>query len=123
MKLTSSTHSFTLPNYARDGLQRLDSLVAAKNYPLLGNMYVDFFSRRGGWKITFDTLTAAEYADLRQVYQDQFDNEEFLTFDRTGLSGDIEAVFLNMPGESNIVWDQSAVLGLQIVLEPRDAIS
>lgn len=123
MKLISSTRSYTLPNYARDGFQRLDSLMAAKNYPLAGNMYVDFFSRRGGWKITFDTLTATEYADLRQIYQDQFDNEEFLRFDRTGLSGDIEYVFLNMPGESNIVWDQQAVLGLQIVLEPRDAVS
>ena len=123
MKLTSSSRTVVLPNYARDGFQRMDSLLAAKNYPLAGNMYVDFFSRRGGWKITFDTLTAAEYAELRAAYEDQFDNEEFLLFDRTGLSGDLEYVFLNLPAESNIVWDQAAVLGLQIVLEPRDAAS
>lgn len=121
MKLISSTRTLELPNYARDGLQRLDSLMAAKNYPLAGNMYVDFFSKRGGWKITFDTLSAADYSSLRGLYDDQFTNEEFLRFDRTGLSGDIEYVFLNLPGESNIVWDQSAVLGLQIILEPRDA--
>ncbi len=123
MKLKSSSRTFTLPNYARDGFQRQDSLVAAKNYPLGGNMYVDFFSRRGGWKITFDTLTAAEYQSLRDIYKDQFTNEEFLLYDRTGLSGDLEYVFLNMPSESNIVWDQQAVLGLQIVLEPSNAAS
>lgn len=122
-RLISTSRTFTLPHYAREGLQRLENLMSAKNYPLAGNLYIDFFSRRGGWKYTFDTLTAAEYADLRAIYEDQFTNEEFLTFDRTGLSGDYEVVFLNLPAEHNIVWDQQAVLGLQILLEPRDAIS
>ncbi len=123
MRLISTSRTVTLPAYARDGLQELITPVMAKNYPLQGNMYVDFFSRRGGWKITFDAITAAQYAELRAIYDDQFNNEEFLTFDRTGLSGDYESVFLNMPAERNIVWDQQAVLGLQIILEPENAVS
>jgi hypothetical protein len=123
MKLTSSSREFVIPNYARDGFQELITPNIAKNYPLAGNLYIDIFNKRGGWKITFDTLTADEYADLKAIYQDQFDNEEFLTFDRTGLSGDIVSVFLNMPAESNIVWDQQAALGVQIVLEPENADS
>lgn len=123
MRLYSSSHSVTLPNYARDGLQEQIIPMHAKNYPLAGNMYVDFFSRRNGWKLTFDTLTAAEYADLRQLYDDQFNNKEFLTFDRTGLSGDLQSVFLNLPAERNIVWNQSVIIGLQIILEPQNAIS
>lgn len=123
MRLYSSSHSVTLPNYARDGFQEQIIPAHAKNYPLAGNMYVDFFSRRNGWKITFEAITAAEYDSIRQLYDDQFTNQEFLTFDRTGLSGDLQKVFLNMPGERNIVWNQAAVLGLQIILEPQNAIS
>ena len=123
MKLISSSRTVTLPNYARDGFQELIIPNHAKNVTLSGKLYVDFYSKRGGWKITFDAITAVEYASLRSLYDDQFDNEEFLTFDRTGLSGDIESVFLNMPPERNIVWDQQAVLGLQITLEPENADS
>lgn len=123
MKLISSTRTVILPNYARDGFQEINDDRVAKNYPLAGNMYVDTFSQRNGWRVSFDTLTAAEYDELRAIYQDQFDNEEFLTFDRTGLSGDIQSVFLSMPQERNIVWNQEAVIGLQITLEPEDANS
>lgn len=123
MRLYSTTHSVILPNYARDGFQEQIIPMHAKNYPLAGNMYVDFFSRRNGWKITFDAITAAEYAAIRQLYDDQFTGEQFLTFDRTGLSGDLQMVFLNMPPERNIVWNQAAVKDLQIILEPQNAIS
>lgn len=123
MKLTSSTHEMTLPNYARDGFKELIIPNHAKNTSLSGKLYVDFYNKRNGWKITFDAITADEYADLRALYDDQFTNEEFLTFDRTGLSADIVQVFLNMPAERNIVWDQQAVLGLTITLEPENAVS
>lgn len=123
MKLISSSRTVILPEYARDGFQELNQPNIAKNYPLGGNLYIDILNRRGGYKYTFDAITAAQYAELKAVYQDQFDNEELLTFDRTGLSGDIERVFLNMPPESNIVWDKQAVLGLQIILEPENAVS
>lgn len=123
MKLTSSSRTVTLPNYARNGLKEMIIPYHAKNTGLSGKLFVDFFNRRNGWKITFDAITAAEYADLRALYDDQFTNEEFLTFDRTGLSGDIVQVFLNLPSERNIVWDQQAVLGLTITLEPEDAVS
>lgn len=123
MKLISTSREVTLPNYARDGFQELIIPNHAKNYALSGKLYVDFFNKRGGWKITFEAITAAEYAELRAIYDDQFTNEEFLTFDRTGLSGDLQSVFMNMPGERNIVWDQQAVLGLTITLEPEDADS
>lgn len=123
MRLISTTRTITLPNYARDGYQKLLTPNTAKNITLSGKLYVDFFNNRAGHKFTFDAITAAEYADLRAIWQDQFTNEEFLTFDPTGLSGDYEQVFLNLPPESNIVWDQQAVLGLVITLEPEDAIS
>lgn len=123
MKLISTSRTLTLPHYARDGFQEIINSNSAKNITLGGRLYVDFFNNRNGWKITFDAITAAEYEDLRSIWQDQFDNEEFLTFDRTGLSGDYQQVFMNMPNERNIVWDQQAVLGLVIVLEPKDAIS
>lgn len=123
MKLISSSRSVTLPSYARDGLQELIQPNFARNLSLDGSLHVDFFNNRGGWRITFDTLTASEYASLRAIYDDQFDNQEFLTFDRTGLSGDFDTVFLSMPQERNIVWDQQAVLGLTITLEPENAIS
>lgn len=124
MKLISSTpRTVILPNYARDGYQELITPNYTKNVTLDGSMFVDFFNVRGGWKITFDAITAAQYEELRAIFDDQFTNEEFLTFDRTGLSGDFETVFLTMPPERNIVWDQNAVLGLQIMLERADADS
>lgn len=123
MRLTSSNRTVTLPNYARDGLQELIVPNFAKNISLNASLHVDFMGTRGGWAITFDAITAAEYADLRAIYDDQFDNEEFLSFDRTGLSGDIVSVFMSLPSERNIVWDQQAVLDLTITLERANADS
>lgn len=123
MRLISSSRTVDLPNYARDGYQKLITPNTAKNITLSGKLYVDFFNNRGGHKFTYDTLTADEYNDLRAIWQDQFTNEEFLTFDPTGLSGDYQSVFLSLPAESNVVWDQAAVLGLVITLEPEDADS
>lgn len=96
--MISSSREWEIPNYDRDGYQELTIPNHAKNFPLAGNMYVDFFNHRGGYKIKFDVLTAAEYANLRLIYNDQFNNEEFLTFDRTGLSGDLESVFFEPAG-------------------------
>lgn len=122
MKLTSSLRSVTLPHYANNGYQKILKPNFAQNYTLNGKMYVDFLNNRGGHKITFDIITAAEYSALRSIWQDQFDNEEFLTYDPE--NGDsTESVFLKLPAESNIVWNQQMVKGLQIILEPEDAIS
>lgn len=123
MKLISSSRTVTLPDFARDGFQELIVPNVAKNISLNASLHVDFFGTRGGWSITFDAIDSGEYDDLRAIYDDQFSNEEFLTFDRTGLSGDIVSVFMSLPPERNIVWDGQAVLDLTITLERADADS
>ena len=123
MKLISTTRTVELPEYARDGFRELIIPNYAKNVSIDASLHVDFFGNRGGWKITFDAISADEYADLRGVYDDQFTGEQFLTFDRTGLSGDMVSVFMSMPAERNIVWDQQAVLDLTIILERANADS
>lgn len=123
MTLTSSSRTVTVPKYAVGGLQRMVKQNFAKNYPLNGNMYVDYFNVRGGYRVTFDAITKAEYEELRTIFNDQLTNEEFLTLNDTDLGITNESVFLNLPEEHDLRWNKQAVLGLSIVLEPENADS
>lgn len=96
----------------------------AKNFPLAGNMYVDVFSVRGGYRIAFDAITKAEYEELRLLFNDQINNEEFLTLnDDSDLAIVNESVWLTLPEEHDLRWNKQAVVGLTITLEPENADS
>lgn len=124
MVLTSSSRSITLPEYMRDGLVEQIGQNFAKNYPLAGNMYVDFFNIRSGWKVSFDAIPVSDYANIKLLFDDQFINEEFLTLtDDTIAPGAGLSVFLNLPAERTLNWDKQAVTGLTITLEPENADS
>jgi hypothetical protein len=119
--LTSNNRTITLPNYANDGFREQIRANATKNYALDDTLYVDFISLRNGWTIRFDILTRAQYNEIRDVYNDQFSGEELLTFVDTDLSINAE-VYMSLPDERNIKWNKTAVEGLTIVLEPRNAV-
>lgn len=119
--LESSTRSMTLPNYARDGFQQLRDPNYVKNVTLGGNLFVQFFNERGGYRIKFPALTMDEYEQFKALYQDQFANEEFLLFSDEDLGILDEEVFLNLPAEDQIKWDKTTVVDFVIVLEPRFA--
>lgn len=123
MTLTSSSRTITVPRYMPGGLGRMVKQNFAKNYPLNGNMYVDYFNVRGGYKVAFDAITKAEYEELRTIFDDQLTNSEFLLLNDTGLGVVNESVFLNLPEEHDLRWNKQAVLGLVIILEPLNADS
>ena len=123
MILASSSRSITLPRYARGGLQQLIVPNHAKIYTLSGKLSVDFFNKRGGWRVTFDAITAADYANIRALYDDQFDNEEFLDLTDSDLGISAVSHFLNMPEERDLRWNKQAVVNLTITLEPENADS
>lgn len=123
MTLTSSTRTVTVPKYMPAGLVPMVKQNFAKNYPLNGNMYVDFFNVRGGYQISFDAITKAEYDDLRAIFDDQLTNEEFLTLNDTALGITNLSVFLNLPESYTLAWNKAAVTGLTITLEPENADS
>lgn len=119
--LTSSSRQITLPKFGRNGLSEIIQANVAKSRTLDGTLAVDLFNNVGGWRMKFDAITAAEYTEIRQIYNDQFDNVEFLVANLTGLSGDNVNVWLSMPPERGINWDQQAVVGLEITLEKASA--
>lgn len=121
--LASSTRTITLPKYAVGGLGLGLKQNFAKNYPLQGNMYVDFFSTRSPITMTFDVITRQEYEDIKSLFFDQIQNEEFLDFTDTDLGLSNFSVFLNLPAETNLKWNREATQGLVILLEPENADS
>lgn len=120
--LASSSRTISLPNYAENGFKELIKPNLKKNYTLDQTLYVTFMNIRNGWTIQYDILLKAQYDELRAVYNDQFNQEEFLTFIDTDLGID-KSVFMNMPDERNIKWNKRVVEGLIITLEPEHAVS
>lgn len=121
--MSQTLDSMTLPNYANDGFQEIHDPVFSKNITLNGTLYVDTTGTfRSGWRITYKTLTAAEYNAIRAKYEKQFENQVFLNFsdDRLGIN---TSCFLSMPRERNIKWNGGYVEGLVITLEPQSADS
>lgn len=123
MTLTSSTRTIVLPEYAQEGLKPLMVQSIAKNYSLGGQLTVDKLSIRGGYKITFETLTRAEWQGIVNIFKDQFTNNEMLVLNDPDLSESNSQYFLNIPEEQDLRWNKQATQGMQIVLEPRYAIS
>lgn len=123
MTLTSSNRTITVPKYQPAGLVPMVKQNFAKNYPLQGNMYVDFFNVRGGYQVSFDAITKAEYDLLRTIFDDQLANEEFLLLNDDALGIVDMSVFLNLPESYTLAWNKQAVTGLTITLEPENADS
>ena len=121
--LTSSSRTITLPHYAVGGLGLGLQQKFAKNYPLAGNMYVDFYATRSPLRFTFDVITRAQFDDFVLLFRDQIANEEFLTLNDADLGLTDVSVFLNLPEETSLKWDRQATEGLVIVLEPENADS
>ncbi len=121
--LTSSTRTVTLPHYAVGGLGLGLQQKFAKNYPLAGNMYIDFYATRSTLRFTFDVITRDEFEELKAIFRDQIANEEFLTLNDSDLGLTDFSVFLNLPEETALKWDRQATQGLVILLEPENADS
>lgn len=119
--LESSIRSMTLPNYARDGFKPLREPNFSKNITLGGRLNIDFFNERGGWEITYDAITSAEYDQLKALYRDQFANREFLLFSDEDLGIHDEEVFLNLPNSEDLAWGKSVYRDFTIVLDSRFA--
>jgi hypothetical protein len=123
-QLVSSSRTVILPLVARDGFNELIMPAYSKNVTLSNRIYVDFTrGTRGGWTIEFDTITADEWQELRDIFDDQFTNREMLDYsdDELGISN--VKVFLSLPSERSIKWDNQAAQDITIVLERRDAVS
>lgn len=123
MTLTSSDRTITVPKYGQDGLTPRVVQNIAKNYPLAGNLYVDVLSVRGGYKISFDAIPKSEYDNLRQIFDDQISNEEFLLLNDPDLGITDLSVWLTLPDEHLLSWNKQAVRDLTITLEPENADS
>ena len=123
MTLTSSSRTVTVPKYRVGGLQPFLKQNIAKNMSLSGKLYVDFYNTRGGYRVTFDAIPKSEYDDLRTIFQDQLDNEEFLLLNDPDLGITDLSVWLNLPEEHDLRWNKQAVLNLSITLEPENANS
>lgn len=123
-QLVSSDRTVVLPLVARDGFSELIMPAYSKNVTLSNKLYVDFTrGSRGGWTINFDTLSVDEWQAFRNIYDDQFSNSEMLDYTDGELGLSNVKVFLSLPSERSIKWDNAAAQNITIVLERRDAVS
>jgi len=123
MTLTSTTRTIELPKFAQGGLQELTPQNIAKTVTLGGRLSVDVLNVRGGYRITFDVITEAEFQQIKLIWNDQISNNEFLEFNDPELGKTDWLVWLTIPEERDLRWNKSAVQGLTIIVEPRDANS
>lgn len=123
MTLTSSSRTITLPRYAVGGLKPQHKPNIAKNYPLAGNLYVDFFNVRSGYRVQFPEITRAEYEEIKTIYNDQLINEEFLLLNDPDLGIIDLSVYLNLPTEYDLKWNKEVAGNVTIELEPENADS
>jgi len=123
MTLTSSSRTVELPKFAPGGLQELIPQNIAKTVTLGGRLSVDVLNVRAGYRINFDVITEAEYQQIRLIWNDQVNNNEFLEFNDPELGKVDWLVWLSLPEERDLRWNKSAVQGLTITVEPRDANS
>lgn len=123
MTLTSSSRTITLPKYAPGGLSVMNPQNIAKTVSLSGKLSVDVLSVRSGYKITFDVITEAEFQQIKQIRDDQINNNEFLEFNDPDLGRTDWVVWLTIPEERDLRWNKQAVQGLTIMVEARDADS
>lgn len=123
MILESSSRSVTLPNYAVGGLGLGFKQNMAKNYPLGGNMYVDFFNTRSPLSVTFPEITRAEFESLKALFNDQIANTEFLKLTDADLGLSELSVFLSLPDETALKWNRAVADSVVITLEPEYADS
>ena len=123
MTLSSSNRTIILPEYMPGGLSEIIGQGIAKTITIGGKLSVDVMSVRGGYKITFDIITEAEWQEIKAIWDDQITNNEFLAFNDTSLGRSNWLVWLPIPEERDLRWDKNAVSGLSITVEPRDADS
>lgn len=123
MILESSIRSVTLPNYAVGGLGLGFKQNMAKNYPLGGNMYVDFFNTRSPIRVTFPEITREQFEELKTIFNDQITNAEFLTLTDPDLGLSDLSVFMDLPDETPLKWNRAVADGVVITLEPENADS
>jgi len=118
MDLDSVGNSFSVDD--RYKLIQGTDPIAAKNKTLNGKQVVDTFNNRTIWTVEFAYLTCSEYDDLRDVYEDQYTNNELLTFseDNEGISN--LSVYLNMPTKAELKFTKHHVKKFVITLEPED---
>lgn len=123
MTLTSSNRTITLPKYAPGGFQEIIGQNIARNESLGGKLSFDILSVRGGYRISFDTITEAEWGEIREIWNDQIANREFLVLNDPSIGKTNWTVWLTIPTERDSRWNKQAVQGLTIIIEPRDANS
>ncbi len=117
LTLTTSERSLIINNYKL--VSKLDTL-AAKHLSLNGKMTVDTFNRRTGYSVTIPTLSCTDFATLKNIFQDQFDNSELvaLTEDNTGISSG--SFFMDLPDTTELRFTKDHVIGIMLEFSPEN---
>lgn len=108
-----------LPDYG-DIREIIDPNVA-KNYPLDGSLYVDYYNNRRSWEIKWNYLTPAEYDSIRAKYDKQFTNDTMLMLVVNDM-GLYVPCFMSI-SDKKPKWNGQRIQDFSIMLEEQYAIS
>lgn len=93
----------------------------SKKETLDASLRVDYFNQRRSWQISWDLLSISDYQDIRDKYDQQFENSEFLNFiiEDKGINVSVLVTISDVDLKHNAQW----VKGFTITLEEQYAVS
>lgn len=112
---------FEIPMRTLASLIEVTTPNEQSNRSLDGTLYTDFVNNLRSWKLSFAYLCAADYDDLREVYMNQYRNEQYPTLVVESLG--INALVKISVSDKNIRMDGDRVDGYEIALEEQYPIS
>lgn len=94
--------------------------LSTDNVTLDGTWYVDFTAQRREWLMEWERLTAAEYNQIRSIYDLQFTGFTFgfLVITELAINTNVR-IFLN---DKDIIYDGDCVRNVKMRLVERDAV-
>lgn len=117
MQLVGTHHTVTFPE--RYKISEGNIALIAKNISLGGTLTVDSFAKRKRWVISFAYLTCDQYDEIKQIYEDQIQHGDVLSFtESTYLGVSSLSVFMSIPDESQLRFSPFHVQGFSMIIEP-----
>lgn len=117
MQLVGTHHTVTLPE--RYTIQESNIPIIAKNVSIGGTLTVDSFAKRKRYLITFAYLTCTEYDDLVQIFEDQIQHGDVLSFTESTYLGVLSLPsFIEIADAATLQFSPFHVKGFYMTVEP-----
>lgn len=110
-----------MPKFGPNGFKRSYQPNETDNVTLGGNMFTDFINNRRIWLVTWENITAAQFALIHEVYLSQYSDYTYPIMQMDAY--DIYTPVKMEMDDQNIRWNGSIVSNLTVRLIEKYAFS